>query len=148
MEARSELLLGAHLAGLSLASAAMGLHHGLCHVLGGTFDVPHGVANAIILPHAIRFNAGTTAPYLLPAAEAMGLDRSGRSAVEVVEALADRIARLIGQLNLPQRLRDVGIKAETLRVISRLAYENRTVQMNPRPVKTPDEIERLLRDAW
>ena len=54
--ARSEMLMGAHLAGASLASVTMALHHGICHVLGGTAGVPHGVANAIILPHAMRFN--------------------------------------------------------------------------------------------
>ena len=51
----------------------MGLHHGLCHVLGGTANVPHGIANSIILPHAIRFNADATATQLMPAAEAMGI---------------------------------------------------------------------------
>ncbi len=61
LEARTELLTGAHLAGLSLASVTMGLHHGLCHVLGGTANVPHGIANSIILPHAIHFNADATA---------------------------------------------------------------------------------------
>src|SRR6185295_4629001 len=72
LEARTEMFVGAHLAGLSLASVSMGLHHGLCHVLGGTANVPHGIANSIILPHAIRFNADATAPQLLPAAEAIG----------------------------------------------------------------------------
>jgi alcohol dehydrogenase class IV len=69
LEARTEMLLAAHLAGFSLASVTMGLHHGLCHVLGGTANVPHGIANAIILPHAMYFNADVTAPQLLPAAE-------------------------------------------------------------------------------
>jgi alcohol dehydrogenase class IV len=69
LDARTEMLQGAHLAGLSLASVKMGLHHGLCHVLGGTANIPHGIANSIILPHAIRFNADATAPQLLPAAK-------------------------------------------------------------------------------
>src|SRR5215510_14416412 len=73
LEARSEMLLGSHLAGLSLASVTMGLHHSLCHELGGTANVSHGIANSIILPHAIRFNADATATQLIPAAEAMGV---------------------------------------------------------------------------
>ena len=68
LEARIEMLLGSHLAGLSLASVSMGLHHGLCHVLGGTANVPHGIANSIMLPHVMRFNAETTAVQLVPAA--------------------------------------------------------------------------------
>ena len=148
LESRTEMLLGAHLAGLSLASAAMGLHHGLCHVLGGTFNVPHGIANAIILPHAIRFNAEATAADLLPAAEAMGVAGDGLSAVAMVEAAADRIFDLIGQLNLPQRLRDAGVEEAGLPTIAQLAFQNRTVQNNPRPVTDPAQIEKLLRDAW
>ena len=73
------MLLGSHLAGLSLASVSMGLHHGLCHVLGGTANIPHGIANSIILPHAIRFNADATATQLIPAAEALGLSVNGTS---------------------------------------------------------------------
>jgi maleylacetate reductase len=147
LESRTEMLLGSHLAGLSLASAAMGLHHGLCHVLGGTYNLPHGVANGIILPHAIRFNAEATATDLLPAAEAMGISGDGLSPVSIVEALAGRVHNLIGQLGLPHRLRDVGVKETDLPTIARLAFENRTVQNNPRPVTNPAQVEMLLRDA-
>ena len=55
------MLQGAYLAGASLVNVALGLHHGVCHVLGGTANVPHGIANAIILPHAMRFNADVCA---------------------------------------------------------------------------------------
>src|SRR5262249_46312525 len=52
-EARREMLIGSHLAAFALFTTTMGLHHGLCHVLGGSANVPHGIANAIILPHAM-----------------------------------------------------------------------------------------------
>jgi maleylacetate reductase len=148
LESRTEMMLGAHLAGSSLASAAMGLHHGLCHVLGGTFAVPHGIANGIILPHAIRFNAAATVDFLLPAVEAMGINVHSRSPVAAVEALASRVFDLVSQLDLPQRLRDVGVNEQDLQAIARLAFENRTVRNNPRPVVDPGEIESLLREAW
>ena len=73
VEARSEMLKGAYLAGIALSNVTMALHHGLCHVLGGSAGVPHGIANSIILPHAMRFNLETTALQLAPAAEAMGI---------------------------------------------------------------------------
>ena len=88
LEARTEMLTGAHLAGLALAGVSMGLHHGLCHVLGGSANVPHGIANSIILPHAIRFNADATAAQLLPAAEIMGIPPDGTDPTAVIEALA------------------------------------------------------------
>jgi len=148
LEARTEMLVGSHLAGVSLASIKMGLHHGLCHVLGGTAGVPHGIANAIILPHAIRFNADATAGLLIPAAEAMNIPADGRSPTERIDLLAQRISDLVCEMNLPQRLRDAGVKQADLPELARLAFENRTVQNNPKPVKDPGQLERLLNEAW
>lgn len=150
LEVRTEMLLGAHLAGLSLASVSMGLHHGLCHVLGGTASIPHGIGNSIILPHAIRFNAEATTPQLLPAAEAMGISLNGNSPTVAIEALAQKILELIGQMNLPQRLRDAGValKESDLPHLAQLGFQNRTVQNNPRPITDMSQIEKLLREAW
>jgi alcohol dehydrogenase class IV len=148
LEARAQMLLGAHLAGLSLASVSMGLHHGLCHVLGGTAGVPHGIANSIILPHAMRFNADATAPQLLPAVEAMDIPLNGVSPAAAVEAAAQRIYELVGQMNLPQRLRDAGVPEADLPRLAQLAFQNRTVQNNPKPITHAAQIEALLREAW
>ncbi|SRR6266498_108579 len=164
LEARTEMLLGSYLAGLSLASVSMGLHHGLCHVLGGSAGVPHGIANSIILPHAIRFNADVMATRLIPAAEAMGIPLNGirpRVAVEAmgitlnginpsvaVEAMALKIFELVGQMNLPQRLREAGVSESDLPHLAQLAFQNRTIQNNPKPITEPAQIETLLRTAW
>lgn len=150
INARTDMQLASHLAGLSLASVTMGLHHGLCHVLGGAANIPHGVVNSIILPHALRFNAEATAPHLLPAAEAMGIPLNGISPNVVIEAMVQRIFHLIAQMNLPQRLRDagVGLKESDLPRLASIAFQNRTVQNNPRPVTDVSQLEELLRDAW
>jgi maleylacetate reductase len=148
LEARTEMLLGAHLAGSSLASVVMGLHHGLCHVLGGTANVPHGIANSIILPHAMRFNADTSAPQLLPAAEALGVSANGLSPAEVIEAAADKVFDLVGQMGLPQRLRDAGVKEADLPRLARIGFQNRTIQNNPKPISDAAQLEAVLRDAW
>lgn len=150
VEARTEMLIGAHLAGLSLASVSMGLHHGLCHVLGGTANVPHGIANSIILPHAIRFNADETVSQLLPAVEAMGISANGSNPVMAVEALAQKISELTRRMDLPQRLRDAGVdlREADLPHLAEIAFQNRTVQNNPKPVHKPAQIETLLKNAW
>jgi maleylacetate reductase len=148
LEARTEMLIGAHLAGLSLASVKMGLHHGLCHVLGGTANVPHGIANSIILPHAIRFNADTAAPQLLPAAEAMEISLNGTSPKVALDTLAQKVFDLVGKMNLPQRLREAGVKESDLAPLAQLAFQNRTVQNNPKPITEPAQLEALLRAAW
>lgn len=150
LAARTEMLLGSHLAGLSLASVSMGLHHGLCHVLGGTANVPHGIANSIILPHVIRFNADTTTPQLVPAAEAMGISLNGISPIVAIETMAQKIFDLVRQMNLPQRLRDAGVnlKESDLSQLAQIAFQNRTVQNNPKQITEPAQIEALLRAAW
>lgn len=148
LSARTEMLLGSHLAGLSLASVSMGIHHGLCHVLGGTANIPHGVANAIILPHAIRFNADATATELLPAARAMGISENGINPTGVIEAMADAISDWIRRMDLPQRLRDAGVNQSDLPNLAEIAFQSRTVQNNPKPVKDVAQIEALLRQAW
>lgn len=150
VEARTEMLMGAHLAGLSLASVSMGLHHGLCHVLGGTANVPHGIANSIILPYVIRFNAEKTAPQLLPAADAMGVSLNGNSPRLTMDALAQKIFDLVGLMNLPRRLRDAGVnlKESDLPQLAQIAFQNRTVQNNPKPITEPAQIETLLKAAW
>lgn len=148
IEARTEMLMGAHLAGAALASVAMGLHHGLCHVLGGTAGVPHGVANSIVLPHAMRFNADATALQLAPAAEAMGIAPNGGSPKAAVEAAAQKVYDLVGAMHLPQHLRDAGVKEADLPHLAQLAFQSRTVQNNPKPITDPAQIEALLHAAW
>jgi alcohol dehydrogenase class IV len=148
LEARTEMLLGAHLAGLSMSSIKIGLHHGLCHVLGGAANVPHGIANSIMLPHALRFNADATASQLLPAAEAIGIPSNGASPVKVVEFAAQWVFDLVGRMGLPRRLRDVGVKEADLPHLAQLGFQNRTVQNNPKPITAATQIETLLREAW
>ena len=150
LEARTEMLLGSHLAGLSLASVTMGLHHGLCHVLGGTANVPHGIANSIILPHAIRFNAGATALELLPVAAEMEIPVVGIKPVVAIEAMVQKLFHFISQMHLPQHLRDagVGLQESDLPYLAEIAFQNRTVHNNPKPITNEMQLSELLRDAW
>jgi alcohol dehydrogenase class IV len=141
LEARTGMLLGSHLAGVALAGVKMGLHHGLCHVLGGSAGVPHGVANGIVLPHAMRFNADATPGWGPRAAESLGLSTL------TAEAAAQRVFELIGDLHLPQRLRDAQVPAGDLPRLARLACQSRTVQNNPKPV-TEAQLTELLGTMW
>jgi lactaldehyde reductase len=144
------MLLGSHLAGLSLASVTMGLHHGLCHVLGGTANIPHGIANSIILPHAIRFNADVTAIQLLPVAAEMEIPVNGIKPVVAIEAMVQKLFHYIGQMHLPQHLRDAGagLQLSDLPRLAEIAFQNRTVQNNPKRITNELQIAQLLRDAW
>ena len=152
LEARTEMLVGAFLAGTALSHVTMALHHGLCHTLGGTAGVPHGVANSIVLPHAMRFNLDATAPQLARAAEAMGVVRDRHGAYISDEVAAEegvqRIYDLIGRMNLPQRLRDVGVSEADLPHLAQVALQSRSVQSNPKLVTSAAQVEEVLRAAW
>jgi len=148
LEARTEMLTGAFLAGTALSHVAMGLHHGLCHVLGGTAGVAHGVANGIVLPHAMRFNLDATAPQLAQAAEAMGIMLTGRSAEAAVGEAIQRIYDLIGHMHLPQHLREVGVNESDLPHLAQIALQSRAVQSNPKPITSAAQIEGVLQAAW
>jgi alcohol dehydrogenase class IV len=148
LEARTDLLTGAYLAGVALSGVAMGLHHGVCHILGGTAGVPHGLANSIFLPHAMRFNLDVTAPELARAAAAMGLNTAGIASEAAAAAATDAVAGLTRQMGLPQRLRDAGVREADLPTLAQLAMQSRAVQSNPRPITDPAQLEALLRAAW
>ncbi len=139
LAARAEMLAGSHLAAVSLATVKMGLHHGLCHVLGGSAGLPHGLANCIMLPHAVTFNLETSRAELAPVAATMAL--------EAVETLPDALHALIGRLGVPQRLRDLGLALGDLPRLAEIARHSMAVQNNPRPAAM-DEIEAVYRAAW
>jgi len=148
LAARTEMLIGAHLAGAALATVSMAIHHGLCHILGGTVRVPHGVANAIILPHAMRFNLDAVAPELARAAEAMGLERENKTDAQMAQAGIEFVEKLIRTLGLPQHLRDAGVAESDLPKLAALAFNSTTVQNNPRPLASVQEAEALFHAAW
>jgi maleylacetate reductase len=132
-DARAGALAGAHLAGRALDLAAMGLHHRLCHVLGGTFGMPHARTHAALLPHVIAFNA--------PAAPA-AMKRLGRAMGASDPVVA--IAALGHSLGVDTPLSELGLHAAD---VDRAADEaTRTAYPNPRPASR-DDIARLLEAA-
>ena len=126
----------------------MGLHHGICHVLGGSANVPHGIANSIMLPHVIRFNADVVIDQLLPAAEALDISVNGIRPNDAIESVAQKIFDLVGRMNLPQRLRDVEVRENDLPRLAQIGFQNQTVQNNIKPIHDAAQIEALLRAAW
>lgn len=131
---RGEALYGAWLAGTCLGSVGMALHHKLCHVLGGSFDLPHAPTHAVILPHAVAYNADAAPQAMAHLAQALGTD-------DPVAALAD-LAREIGA---PMRLADLGMPADGVQRAAALATQN--PYFNPRPV-TEQGLLALLRRAY
>ena len=134
MEARSDALYGAWLCGIVLGSAGMALHHKLCHVLGGSYNLPHAETHSIVLPHAVRYNQDS-------APEAMSRIRKAIQSDDAAQGLYD----LEKQLGLPLRLSDIGMKEAELERAARIATE--APYPNPRKVEYAPVLE-LLRNAY
>jgi maleylacetate reductase len=134
LEARSEALYGAYLAGAALAAVGMALHHRVCHVLGGTFGLSHGDVNAVILPQAARFNQAAAPEALARAARAL-------SAPDAATALFD----LAVSIGAPTSLSQLGMREADLDRAAELAME--PPPWNPRPVDVTS-LRALLDDAY
>lgn len=148
LEARAGMLEGAFLAGSALAQVSMAIHHGVCHVLGGTAGVPHGVANTIVLPHALRFNRDVAENELAEAANAVDLADRRDDAREAADRVIEWVDGLGADLGLPRRLRDADVDEALIPRMAELALAGGPVQSNPRPVAGQEEMEAFLRSMW
>jgi alcohol dehydrogenase class IV len=133
LNARSDALYGAWLCGIVLGSAGMALHHKLCHVLGGSFNLPHAETHSIVLPHAVRYNQS--------AADAMRRIERAIGAADAATGIFD----LEKRLGLPLRLADIGMKEVDLERAARIATE--APYPNPRKVEYAPVLE-LLQNAY
>ena len=132
----------------SLGSVGGGINTATAHHVGGLYDVPHGDANAIMLPHSMRFNAEASAGRQALIAQAMGIDTSGMSDYDASLAAADAVEDLRNSLGLPGRLRDVGVPEEGLELIAAATLQDRALATNPRPVTDAGPIMSVLRSSW
>ncbi len=133
-DGREEALYGAWLCGAVLGSASMALHHKLCHVLGGSFDLPHAETHTVILPHATAYNA----PYTEDAMKRIRLALRVPSAAQGLFGLAKK-------LGAPLALKDIGMPESGLDKAADIAVAN--PYPNPRPLER-DAIRKLLDDAY
>src|SRR5262249_26131154 len=107
--ARGQMLLAANIAGMAFNSTGVGLVHAMAHVVGARHGVHHGTANAICLPHVIRFHGDELGVAYRDVAEALGVDARGLGDEMAGEAAAQAVAQLNARIGLPPRLRDVGV---------------------------------------
>ena len=108
----------------------------------------HGGANAILLPHTMRFNLDASAQRQALIAEAMGLNTTGMSPEDAGLAASDAVYQLCRQLNMPSTLREVGVPEEGLELIASATLHDRSLATNPKPVSDAGPIMSVLRDAW
>jgi len=148
LEARTGMLLGSMLAGQAFANSPVAAVHALAYPIGGHYKVPHGLSNALVLPHVLRFNAqvapqayAALLPHVFPDLPAMSV---AEAALQFAESMAD-LSRACG---LEQGLRDMGIAREALPILARDAMnQTRLLVNNPRPVDEAAALK-IYEAAW
>lgn len=148
VEARADVLYGAFVSGLTIASTRTCLHHGICHCLGALGGLSHATANSIMLPHAMRFNARAASPQLRLAAQAMGVDVAGLTDTEAAGRAVDAVVQLQRDIGVPVRLRDTTLGRDMLAKVAEHAMGDRALYFNPGPTPTPAEVLGVLEAAW
>ncbi|MFP5594706.1 L-threonine dehydrogenase [Kluyvera sp. 142486] len=145
-EAREAMAYAQFLAGMAFNNASLGYVHAMAHQLGGFYDLPHGVCNAVLLPHVQVFNSKVAAARLRDCAKAMNIDVSAMNDEQGAAACVDAIRKLARQVNIPAGLRDLNVKEEDIPVLATNALKDACGFTNPIQA-THDEIMAIFRAA-
>jgi alcohol dehydrogenase class IV len=148
LAARSRLLLGSLLAGQAFANSPVAAVHALAYPIGGHFKVPHGLSNALVLPHVLRFNVAEAPEVYAEMAPAAFPELADVPAHERGVAFCDALARLSQECGLPQRMRELGIGHDSLSVMAQDAMkQTRLLVNNPRVLTQRDAFD-IYEAAW
>lgn len=142
-----DMALGQYIAGMGFSNVGLGLVHGMAHPLGAFYDTPHGVANAILLPHVMRYNADYTGEKYRAIAQAMGVDVQGMSIARAREAAIGAVEALNRDVGIPASLRDVGAREQDVAELAQAALADVCTGGNPREA-TLDDIVALYHGAF
>lgn len=145
IEAREKMLVGSMYGGMALTSAGTAAVHALAYPLGGKYKIPHGVANSMLLPHVMKYNMDAITDRLALVAEPMGISAQGLSNSQLAEKVVEKIVEWTNVLEIPQDLKNYGVKEEELPEISVSASQvTRLLNNNPKKLSIAD-IEAIYR---
>lgn len=143
-EGRADMALGQYVAGMGFSNVGLGLVHSMAHPLGAVYDTPHGVANAIILPTVMEYNAPFTGDKYRDIAAAMGVEGTADMSTEDARKAAVEAVRKLGEdVGIPANLKDI-VKEEDIDFLAQSAYDDACLPGNPRDTSV-DEIKELYR---
>ena len=141
-QGREGMALGQYVAGMGFSNVGLGIVHSMAHPLGALYDTPHGVANAIILPTVMEYNAPATGEKYRNIAKAMGVDGvDGMTLDEARKAAVDAVKKLSKDVGIPENLKDI-VKPEDVDFLSQSAYDDACRPGNPRETSV-EEIKEL-----
>ncbi len=142
-EGREGMALGQYIAGMGFSNVGLGLVHSMAHPLGALYDTPHGVANAIILPTVMEYNAPYTGTKYKDIAEAMGVDTTGMDQETYRKAACDAVKKLASDVGIPKDLKEI-VREEDLDFLSESALADACCPGNPRETSV-EEIKALYK---
>lgn len=146
MEAKTAMAMASVQAGLAFSNAILGAVHAMTHQLGGLLDMPHGMANAILLPYVMKFNLISSVDRYADIAAALGEEVAGLSKREAAERAMTAVQSLAMDIGIPRRLSEVGLQADYIPQLSANAVQDVCLITNPRDASIED-IEAIFREA-
>ena len=146
--AREAMSQAQYIAGMGFSNVGLGIVHSMAHPLGAHYDTPHGVANALLLPYVMEYNAESpAAPKYMNIAKAMGVNTDGMTEAEGVKAAVEAVKQLSISIGIPQKLNEIGVRKEDLHTLAVDAFNDVCTGGNPRPTSIED-IEALYNKAY
>ena len=146
--AREAMSQAQYIAGMGFSNVGLGIVHSMAHPLGAHYDTPHGVANALLLPYVMEYNAESpAAPKYIQIAKAMGVNTDGMNEAEGVKAAVEAVKQLSLSIGIPQKLNEIGVRKEDLHTLAVDAFNDVCTGGNPRPTSIED-IEALYNKAY
>lgn len=143
-----DMALGQYIAGMGFSNVGLGLVHGMAHPLGAFYSTPHGVANAVLLPHIMAYNAEFTGDKYRDIAKAMGVaDTEKMTIAQARQAAVDAVKQLNKDVGIPATLKDIGVKLEDIPALAQAAFDDVCTGGNPREANV-HEIEQLYRAIY
>ena len=136
-----------YIAGMGFSNVGLGIVHSMAHSLGAYFDTPHGIANALLLPHVLKFNGSACPELYVNMGNAFGLDMNGLTNEEAVDKVVEAVKQLSLKLNIPQTLQEIGIPEEMIPTLAKQAINDACTPGNPRDV-TVDDIIKIYEEAY
>lgn len=146
-EAREGMAVAQYIAGMGFSNVGLGLVHGMAHPLGAFYDIPHGVANALLLPYVMQYNMESSLVKFGDVARAMGVDTAGMGTRQAAQAAVDAVRALAVRVGIPQRLSSLGVREEDLPRLAASALVDVCTPENPRDTSA-EEILALYREAF
>ena len=146
--AREAMSQAQYIAGMGFSNVGLGIVHSMAHPLGAHYDTPHGVANALLLPYVMEYNAESpAAPKYIQIAKAMGVNTDDMTEAEGVKAAVEAVKQLSLSIGIPQKLNEIGVRKEDLHTLAVDAFNDVCTGGNPRPTSIED-IEALYNKAY